>query len=477
LTQRERISGLGGFSFFVDALTVLLAFFVAYAVANALKQFLPGPFQARQLYELGHYGWWMFFDLVTTLCLLYLFGFYTHNRIISYFDILLNVSKAVVIGFLLLVMMMFAFRVQDISRLLIGTYALLKFLLLLNFKALLKSVIGKMREHGYDHIKSLVIGSSERSVEFINRLLFSPDLGYEVVGVLTDAPSDEERVAGIPVFGSVGDLRDVLNRTSVDEVFYAMSIDAGVDINDLVFACEEVGVRFSVLADWFRPSIARTSIRSLGDLPVLTFSTTPSQIGQLVFKNVLDRVLGFLTLLFLSPLMLAMALLIKLSSSGPVFFHQIRSGLNGRLFKMYKFRTMVKNAEELREQLEGANEMSGPVFKIKKDPRVTGLGHWLRRTSIDELPQLFNVMLGDMSMVGPRPPIPAEVEKYERWQRRRLSMKPGLTCFWQIAGRNEIDFTQWMELDLKYIDNWSLKLDLIILLKTIPVVILGRGAR
>jgi len=179
----------------------------------------------------------------------------------------------------------------------------------------------------------------------------------------------------------------------------------------------------------------------------------------------------------LSPLLAAIALAIKLTSPWPVLFAQLRSGLNGRVFKFYKFRTMVENAEELKKDLEHRNEMSGPVFKIKDDPRVTRLGRILRKYSLDELPQLFNVLRGDMSLVGPRPPIPAEVVKYERWQRRRLSMKPGLTCFWQIGGRNEIDFGDWMTMDLRYIDNWSFRLDVIILLKTIPVVLFGRGGR
>ncbi len=475
--HRERISGLSGFSVFTDVFAVFLAFFLAYVVVDSIKQYLPGSYQARQLYELGHYGWWIFFDLVVTLALLYLFGFYTHNRIISYFDILLNVSKAVVIGFVLLIITLFALRVQDISRLLIGTFALVKFLLLLNFKVLIKAVIGKIREHGYDHIKALVLCSTKRSGEFVEKLMSTSELGYEMVGVLTKADGDKTQIAGVPVIGRVEDLRRVLNETSVDEVFYAMSIDDGIDINDLVFACEEVGVRFSVVADWFRPSIARTSIRSLGETPVLTFSTTPSQVGQLLLKGVMDRVIGVLAVIVAAPLMVVIAVTIKLTSPGPALFHQVRSGLNGRLFKMHKFRTMVENAEDLRQDLEADNEMSGPVFKIKNDPRVTRIGRWLRRTSLDELPQLFDIVVGDMSLVGPRPPIPAEVEEYERWQRRRLSMKPGLTCFWQIAGRNEVSFDQWMKLDLKYIDNWSLKLDLIILLKTIPVVLLGKGAQ
>jgi exopolysaccharide biosynthesis polyprenyl glycosylphosphotransferase len=341
----------------------------------------------------------------------------------------------------------------------------------------LRALVGKLHEHGYDRINTLVIGSGARAAAFIRRLQVSPDLGYKIVGVLAENGGADRDVNGVPVIGKTADLRDTLTAKAVDEVFYAASLENDVDINDLVFACEEIGVRFSVLADWFRPNIARTSLRSLSETPLLTFSTTPSQLGQLLVKAVMDKLAAALALAVLSPLLAGIALAIRLTSPGPVLFGQVRSGLNGRIFRMFKFRTMVENAEALRKDLERRNEMSGPVFKIAADPRVTWIGRWLRRYSLDELPQFINVLLGDMSLVGPRPPIPEEVAKYERWQRRRLSMKPGLTCFWQIGGRNDIGFNEWMGLDLRYIDNWSLKLDFVILLKTIPVVLLGKGGR
>jgi exopolysaccharide biosynthesis polyprenyl glycosylphosphotransferase len=194
-------------------------------------------------------------------------------------------------------------------------------------------------------------------------------------------------------------------------------------------------------------------------------------------RRIMDVVLVSILGLITSPLMLITATLIKVSSPGPVFFRQERCGLNGRPFIMYKFRSMVNDAEQRRFELEALNEMDGPVFKSSRDPRITALGKFIRRFSIDELPQLFNVLRGDMSLVGPRPPLPEEVARYQRWQRRRLSMKPGITCLWQISGRNEVSFDDWMKLDLSYIDNWSLLLDLKILLKTVPVVLLGRGAK
>ncbi len=192
-------------------------------------------------------------------------------------------------------------------------------------------------------------------------------------------------------------------------------------------------------------------------------------------KSILDRVLAAVGLLVLSPLFLLVGILIKISSPGPVLFRQARYGLNGRIFTLFKFRTMVVDAEKMREDLKAANEMDGPVFKIKEDPRVTGIGRLLRKTSFDELPQLINVLRGEMSLVGPRPPIPSEVKEYDHWQRRRLSMKPGLTCIWQVSGRNDVSFEEWMRMDLAYIDRWSLLLDVKLLLKTLPAVLLGTG--
>ena len=476
--HRERFSGLAAFTVVTDALVMFVAFFFAHFLVNAFKAYLPEPSLAKQLFELSHYGWLFVLDLSASLVLLYLFGFYTFGRTLSYFDILINVVKAVVVAFLLLIAWLFILRIQDVSRLLLGAYSLVKLLLLIGEKSATKAVLAKLQEHGYNRINALVIGASEHAAAFVRRLRARPELGYEITGVLADEPGAAERtVEGAPVIGRIGDLYDLLTHHSIDEVFFALPIEEATNINEMVFACEEVGVRFSVIADWFKPNIARTSLRNLDDTPLLTFSTTPSQIGQLLLKTLLDRVAAAVGLLVLSPLLAAIALLIKLTSAGPVLFVQRRSGLNGRVFNFYKFRTMVEHAEEMKDGLAARNEMSGPVFKIADDPRVTWVGRWLRRYSLDELPQLFNVFKGEMSLVGPRPPIPEEVAKYERWQRRRLSMKPGLTCFWQIGGRNEIDFDEWMELDLKYIDNWSLKVDLIILLRTIPVVLTGKGAR
>jgi exopolysaccharide biosynthesis polyprenyl glycosylphosphotransferase len=229
--------------------------------------------------------------------------------------------------------------------------------------------------------------------------------------------------------------------------------------------------------NFFPHSHVRTELDRFGDFPLLSFSRTPTNEALLFVRRIMDLVIVSVVALPALIIIGISSIAIRVTSPGPVFFKQQRCGLNGRLFTMYKLRSMVDNAEQARYEFEALNEMDGPVFKSSRDPRRTTVGKFLRKFSIDELPQLFNVLRGDMSLVGPRPPLPQEVARYESWQRRRLSMKPGITCLWQISGRNEVSFQDWMKLDLTYIDNWSLLLDLKILLKTVPIVLLGRGAR
>ena len=246
-------------------------------------------------------------------------------------------------------------------------------------------------------------------------------------------------------------------------------------LEEIFLLCEEEGVKTRVMLSFFPHVTSKVYLEALQDLPLLTFTTTPQNDYLLLVKNGIDLVLACVLLVLAAPLLALIALLVKTTSKGPIVFKQIRCGLGGREFVFYKFRSMVENAEATRSRLQHLNEMSGPVFKIGKDPRCTPVGRFLRKFSLDELPQLINILKGDMSFVGPRPPLPGEVENYQRWQRRRLRMKPGLTCLWQVRGRNEIDFDEWMKLDLQYIDDWSLLLDVKIALKTIPIVLLGKG--
>ena len=249
-------------------------------------------------------------------------------------------------------------------------------------------------------------------------------------------------------------------------------------LEDIFLLCEEMGVKTRLVLDFFPHVLARVELEELQGTPLLTFSTTPTDDFALLIKRGVDVGLSILVVVVSAVPVLLAALLIKLTSRGPVLFRQTRCGLNGRPFTLLKLRTMVHGAEERLPEVKHLNSHEGPVFKAVNDPRVTRFGRLVRRFSLDELPQLWNVLRGEMSLVGPRPPLPEEVARYERWQRRRLSMKPGVTGLWQVSGRNDIPgFEEWMALDLAYIDNWSLALDAKILLRTIPTVLSGRGAR
>jgi exopolysaccharide biosynthesis polyprenyl glycosylphosphotransferase len=283
--------------------------------------------------------------------------------------------------------------------------------------------------------------------------------------------------ASVRVLGPATDLERILRDTPVGEVYVAADARKhGEQIQTSIKICERLGVPFALPAHCYRLERARpVDPRAIGDgyLHYLAVDVKPHQMA---LKRLFDIVAAAAALWILGPLFLAVAAAIKLTSRGPVFFKQIRVGLHGRPFNMLKFRSMVVNAEAMKARLAAANEMTGPVFKMKRDPRVTAVGRFIRKYSIDELPQLINVLRGEMSVVGPRPPVPSEVAKYQAWQLRRLSVRPGLTCIWQVSGRNQISFEQWMYLDLRYIDTWTLLQDFQLIARTVPVVVTGRGA-
>jgi exopolysaccharide biosynthesis polyprenyl glycosylphosphotransferase len=363
-----------------------------------------------------------------------------------------------------------------ISRPFIAIFAVVNFLFLCAFRSYACARVSQFTNFfdGERHI--LIVGTNEKAAKVAEVLEDARHWGYKLVGVvreLDDQPLDS-RLRPYPLI-EINRLGDVLRNHIVDEVIFVVDKEALARLEEIFLICEEEGIKTRVMLSFFPHVTSKIYLEALQDLPLLTFSTTPENDYLLFIKNVFDVMLATLLIIVLSPLLLLVALLVKLTSPGPVIFKQIRCGLGGRKFLLYKFRSMILEAEQVQSDLRHLNEMSEPVFKLSNDPRCTPLGRWLRRFSIDELPQLVNIVKGDMSFVGPRPPIPEEVDKYERWQRRRLRMKPGLTCLWQVRGRNNLDFGEWMKLDLQYIDTWSLLLDFKICLKTIPIVLLGRG--
>jgi exopolysaccharide biosynthesis polyprenyl glycosylphosphotransferase len=303
-----------------------------------------------------------------------------------------------------------------------------------------------------------------------------PEWGFQLAGFVLDDDAGPAGVPG-PVLGRLSELGAVLTSHVVDEVFFALGRHRMDSVAQAIGICEELGVGAKVYADFFQQRIARVEVEDLDGAPMLSFTTVPGDPLALLAKRAFDVAVSGAAVALLSPLLLAVSLAIVVDSPGPVLFRQRRVGRNGREFWLYKFRSMRADAEAHLARLRDQNEADGPVFKMRNDPRITRVGRFLRKTSIDELPQFWNVLRGDMSVVGPRPPIPSEVREYHRWQRRRLSMRPGITCIWQISGRSDVKFDRWMELDLQYIDNWSFWDDLKIVFKTIPVVLIGKGAR
>jgi exopolysaccharide biosynthesis polyprenyl glycosylphosphotransferase len=324
----------------------------------------------------------------------------------------------------------------------------------------------------------LIVGTGAMARCTAEELRERPRTAARVIGHLRF--SDEPEVATVldaPVLGVGDDLERSLRASPIDEVYVAGNPGSHfAEMQKAIRTCERFGVPFALPAYSFRLERARPAQPAAVSDGFLHFVPHAPRPYQRSIKRLFDIFASAAALLVLSPVFLVVAVLIKLTSSGPIFFRQARAGLHGRPFNMFKFRTMVVDAERLKDQLAAKNEQTGPVFKMKNDPRVTPIGRLLRKHSIDELPQLINVLRGDMSIVGPRPPLPKEVALYEGWQRRRLSVRPGLTCIWQVSGRNQISFQEWMFLDMRYIDHWSLSEDLSLILQTFPVVLMGKGA-
>ncbi len=320
----------------------------------------------------------------------------------------------------------------------------------------------------------VIIGAGKRGQMVLERLVNHRELGATIVGFLDDDPAlDGQGIGRARVIGTLGQLAEIIHRHVVDEVFIALPPDRVEEVRQLAAVAENEGKTVHIVADIVRPRFGQAYVVDFMGLPLLTVISTPHATLALLLKAAEDYLIAVVALIVALPLMGLVALAIKLESSGPVFFMQTRVGLHGRLFSLYKFRSMVQDAEHLRSELAPRNEADGPVFKIKADPRITRVGRWLRKTSIDELPQLVNVLKGQMSLVGPRPALPDEVAQYSPWQRRRLSMKPGITGLWQVSGRNDLPFSEWVRLDLDYIDHWSLAADIDILLRTIPAAFKG----
>lgn len=375
--------------------------------------------------------------------------------------------RASALALLLSLGLFFALHTTDfLSRSLVFSFAIASAPCISMSRALLRRMSARALPDS-DEWRVLLIGSADSTVSILS------DLRAKIVGRIPLHPDDNG--GPLPVLGPLTHLEQLLLDNTIDQVLLTeWDHDA---LQQVARCCEEPGVPFSVAANFLNLTLAQPRLERHSSTDLLTFSTLPSAPIALATKRILDIAGAVLLLLLSAPIMLLAAAAIRLTDGGPVLFSQERVGRFGRRFTMLKFRSMILDAEKGRADIAHLNEMDGPVFKATRDPRITRVGRWLRRLSIDELPQLVNVLRGEMSLVGPRPPLPDEVTSYQRWQRRRLSVRPGLTCIWQVSGRNQLDFDTWIRLDLEYIDNWSLLLDIKLLLQTVPAVLTGYGAR
>lgn len=370
----------------------------------------------------------------------------------------------------------FLFKLNDVSTKVILTYASLNLVILYTVRIITYSFFKVFRSTGHNTNYVLLI-ADDTSEHIIDKIIDRKEWGFKVLFILSNSEKIRERYGRMfKILPDKVNFKNLIDIDIVDEVIYCKKSINKDTLEAYVSTCEETGVVFRLQNDLSAIKYKDAELHHFEDVPMLTFMNTPqNQIGM-VWKTITESVVSFVALVMLSPILLLVSLLIKLESKGPVVFKQKRVGLRGRQFYIYKFRTMVANAEELKAKLAAQNESDGPMFKIKKDPRITIMGRFLRKTSIDELPQLFNVLKGEMSLIGPRPPLPAEVEEFERWQLRKLSMKPGITCTWQIIpNRNDVVFEKWMKLDIQYIENWSFRNDIKLIFKTIKAIISSGG--
>ena len=478
LRQKARL--IARIVYLVDLALTSAAFFAAFFIRDlVLPFFAPSRFPTG-LFPLAEYLKIYPLVLIIWSVLLFTYHSYHSHRTIPVTKEAVTTVRVVFVGNVLLATIAYLIPLRQLSRAWFILFGTLSALFLVLEKIVLRVIARYVRSKGLNYRTLLIVGTGRRATDLARMIEEHKYWGYKILGFVSDGHHLSNGWGKFRVFGSVPDLKRVLEHWQmpepIDEIVFAVTRKKLDEMKQIFLMCEELGIRTRVAMNFFQNRVARIEIEELDGIPFLTFTTTPSNETQLALKRLLDIgvSLGLLTLAL--PVITLVALMIKITSPGSVFFKQKRIGLNGRMFVLYKFRTMIEDAHERRGEVEHLNEMTGPVFKAKSDPRVTPVGRVLRKFSFDELPQLWNVLRGDMSLVGPRPPIPEEVASYHRWHRRRLSMKPGLTCLWQISGRNNVDFDRWMQMDLQYIDNWSPSLDLKILLRTIPAVLSGRGA-
>jgi exopolysaccharide biosynthesis polyprenyl glycosylphosphotransferase len=453
----------------LDAFAVVASFYLSHRARSVFLKAV--PFGAETSIE--NYYPMMLVSVFVWLWLLTLFGAYARPVFVSPKREARVAAKTALFGVMILFPVVFFLKldVSFLPRSFVSIFFVTNITVLTLEKLLLYAVVSYERKKGRCLSSVAVAGDRVTARGVFRALCEHPEYGLKPVGVFCDPPTP----AASEITGGIEDLEGFLHKKGVDEVIVAAG-GKEIDVERLVGVCGVEGVKIKIIPNLLNKLGGRQSLETLGRWRAVTVTGTPEREWELFFKRMLDIAVASAALVILSPLFLAISLAVKFTSAGPVFYRWRVVGFNKRQFKSWKFRTMVSDADRLKDSLANKNEMSGPVFKLKNDPRITPVGRVLRKFSMDELPQMVSVLKGDMSLVGPRPALPSEVERFEKWHGRKFRIKPGLTCLWQINGRNEIrDFNEWVKLDLQYIENWTLWLDLKILAKTIPAVLKGTG--
>jgi exopolysaccharide biosynthesis polyprenyl glycosylphosphotransferase len=403
-------------------------------------------------------------------------GLYKVRLTGSWFQQVWTIASSATVGLAFLVTYYFIFQPPSSSRLLVPFVWAMAIIVLSLGRLIVSVAMGLLYQLGLGETRLLVVGSGRLGKMMMQHIAASPDLGYHIVGFLNDTSEPPSDFGRFKMLGTLEDLGLVIRSLQIDEVIIALPSNMHQQSIKSVRLCERLGASFKLVPDLYELSLSRIDMEAVEGIPLISIKQISLNTVQRIITRFVDILVSLLILMLGSPLWLCIALAIRLNSPGEIIYKQTRIGLDGRPFKVYKFRSMYMNADQLTASLWVKNEAQGPLFKMRDDPRITPVGKFLRRTSLDEFPQIINVLRGEMSLVGPRPPLSSEVAQYEDWQKGRLAIKPGMTGLWQVRGRSNLSFDEGVLMDLYYIENWSLRLYFLILFRTVPAVLTNRGA-
>ncbi len=460
---------------FLDAILINAAFRIAYWLRYDLQLF-------RSVDPANNVPYSAYLPLVILQTIVLLLamrreGAYDLRRTRPLFDELYGVLNATTTAIMLMIVFVFFYRSLFYSRIIFIYAGLLILILVGTARLVRRTILGRLRQAGAGIDRLLIVGAGDMGRAVIRNIIAQPELGYQIVGFLDDDPAKSHTDIGpIKALGTTDNLSQVIQTHGINQVIITLPWQYHRKTMRLVLEAEEAGARARVVPDLFQLSLGGVDVETINGIPLISIKQTALTGWNLIIKRALDLSLAILLMLLTAPLWLIIAIAIKLDSPGPVFFKQERAGKNRKPFMVYKFRSMYAGAEAQQKQLAAHNEASGPLFKMRDDPRRTRVGRFIRRTSLDELPQFINVIRGEMSIVGPRPALFSEVAQYQEWQRKRLDIQPGITGLWQVSGRSDLSFDEMVMLDIYYGENWSLGADIRIMLRTIPQILFGDGA-